>query len=299
MMKTPPDYEVDLLWKHAKFLEEKVERRIRTLSENMLLCVQLMQRLDDSPVVGRGIAALWATIFSIDPRDWNHEKPGDIVTHLFNYDADVLCLIKILLTHPSGDGYLEMTKWLLDSIFRSHDRSSIDIETISTTSTAFGIHPKNVAFISHFDIPHYCVSSEKPETVIDAALYEIAIKDAKMLKLMALLGNEPCLAHDYPLEEMGKIKKHDKPSQQQQRVKVHVPVVPPSPSNSVQHDTKLSSSSTNKCVVCLDNDYNVCFSPCMHVCACEECAEGITRTNSTCPLCRSKCDKKPFKVFTP
>jgi len=38
-----------------------------------------------------------------------------------------------------------------------------------------------------------------------------------------------------------------------------------------------------KCVVCMDNAYNLICIPCGHTCLCQFCAD---KTNQICPICR-------------
>jgi len=53
---------------------------------------------------------------------------------------------------------------------------------------------------------------------------------------------------------------------------------------------KQEIESQRKCEVCHKNDRNTCFSPCMHISACKECASSC----KTCPTC-----KRPVKSCAP
>lgn len=48
-----------------------------------------------------------------------------------------------------------------------------------------------------------------------------------------------------------------------------------------------------ECDICVDNNKDICFLPCAHVCCCSECAAAIT---STCPICNSVIKEK-LKIF--
>lgn len=62
---------------------------------------------------------------------------------------------------------------------------------------------------------------------------------------------------------------------------------------SLIEETQKTSSShedKNKCIVCLDEERNICFLPCGHVCCCAKCAQDTIRTMAKkCPLCRAEC----------
>lgn len=49
----------------------------------------------------------------------------------------------------------------------------------------------------------------------------------------------------------------------------------------------------NTCVVCLDADLDLVFSPCGHMCCCHTCGERLTK----CPICRARA--QPLRVYKP
>ena len=42
-----------------------------------------------------------------------------------------------------------------------------------------------------------------------------------------------------------------------------------------------------KCIVCLSSESKICFVPCGHVVACNECAEILKSREDPCVICRS------------
>lgn len=50
-------------------------------------------------------------------------------------------------------------------------------------------------------------------------------------------------------------------------------------------DGKLGLDNTD-CVICLTTRRNTVMLPCRHMCACTECAETLSISNGTCPICR-------------
>lgn len=48
--------------------------------------------------------------------------------------------------------------------------------------------------------------------------------------------------------------------------------------------TSRKAPAENKCLVCLQRPFEVIFRPCLHVAACEKCAQGL----ETCPVCRAR-----------
>ncbi len=50
------------------------------------------------------------------------------------------------------------------------------------------------------------------------------------------------------------------------------------------------------CVLCLAEERNYVFSPCMHLCCCEKCCNVIVQKQSDCPICRNKI-KSSFKIY--
>jgi len=59
-------------------------------------------------------------------------------------------------------------------------------------------------------------------------------------------------------------------------------------SNGVSKSDPNSDDDDNCCVICLEGQKTAIILPCLHVCLCENCANGLRRQeNSSCPLCRS------------
>ncbi len=46
------------------------------------------------------------------------------------------------------------------------------------------------------------------------------------------------------------------------------------------------------CVACKENKKNMLYTPCKHICCCEECDKSITR----CPMCRTQI-KERIKIY--
>ena len=46
-------------------------------------------------------------------------------------------------------------------------------------------------------------------------------------------------------------------------------------------------TTTLTCVICMENDRNILFEPCHHLCCCSSCiGQMIDRSNFNCPICR-------------
>ena len=45
----------------------------------------------------------------------------------------------------------------------------------------------------------------------------------------------------------------------------------------------------DKCVICLENPCNVAILPCRHQTLCQDCSASLLSRESTCPICRKKC----------
>ena len=54
-------------------------------------------------------------------------------------------------------------------------------------------------------------------------------------------------------------------------------------------DKALSEVDGGQCVVCLDGESTNAFTPCGHICCCEECCDRIMNSIKVCPLCRQPC----------
>lgn len=48
----------------------------------------------------------------------------------------------------------------------------------------------------------------------------------------------------------------------------------------------------SECVICLDAKRCIVFSPCGHLCLCEECARPMKQ----CPMCQQECKDK-MKIY--
>ena len=48
-----------------------------------------------------------------------------------------------------------------------------------------------------------------------------------------------------------------------------------------------------RCVVCMENDRNILFNPCHHLCCCSTCISQmmIDRSNFNCPICRTSIEQ--------
>lgn len=53
----------------------------------------------------------------------------------------------------------------------------------------------------------------------------------------------------------------------------------------------------DECCVCLDNRKSHALLPCGHLCACEACAENLTRHGQPCPVCRQRIERS-VQIFT-
>lgn len=59
-------------------------------------------------------------------------------------------------------------------------------------------------------------------------------------------------------------------------------------------DKAIAQSSMAECVVCMENDVNVIFLPCGHLCCCNNCQTSLNE----CPMCRSNIERR-IRVIQP
>ena len=52
----------------------------------------------------------------------------------------------------------------------------------------------------------------------------------------------------------------------------------------------------NYCVVCLDEEITHTFTPCGHMCVCENCAEELIKAKNNCPMCRNNIESS-MKIY--
>jgi E3 ubiquitin-protein ligase MGRN1 len=43
-----------------------------------------------------------------------------------------------------------------------------------------------------------------------------------------------------------------------------------------------------ECIICMSEPRNTTVLPCRHMCLCDECAEALRQSSSTCPICRTR-----------
>eukprot|EP01009_Symbiontida_sp_KSa7_P007452 NODE_4307_length_352_cov_309.471947_g3708_i0.p1 GENE.NODE_4307_length_352_cov_309.471947_g3708_i0~~NODE_4307_length_352_cov_309.471947_g3708_i0.p1 ORF type:complete len:103 (-),score=19.83 NODE_4307_length_352_cov_309.471947_g3708_i0:43-327(-) len=52
-----------------------------------------------------------------------------------------------------------------------------------------------------------------------------------------------------------------------------------------------SGEEDSSCVICLTNERDTTVVPCRHLALCSECAAGLLKTSSKCPVCRGPIEK--------
>jgi len=59
----------------------------------------------------------------------------------------------------------------------------------------------------------------------------------------------------------------------------------------------LSEEDKNNCIICFDNERSALFVPCGHLITCLDCADAVSNTFSSCPLCKKKIEcYKNFQI---
>ena len=68
--------------------------------------------------------------------------------------------------------------------------------------------------------------------------------------------------------------------------------IPLSKTKKEKHHESVSPKSELQCVVCFDENKNIVFVPCHHLCCCEDCGATLQK----CPLCRKGISDR-VKIF--